>query len=448
MAVRSTRMMIDGGAEAAPVVKTKTAPDATPNPPQFGTATPWAQAVQAYIPPAPATSTTKPQSVFTPVKEIVDRYGTVVRVDAQGRDESGNIVFAGSDQSAVGGPANTSMIVDAGNGQTLNLTQAPISSGPTTARAILESMLRDAGIPSDMLQASVNYLEQLDQNGIDDPNDMIDIYMNNKTFTTKSGAVLNSPFYAKYTALGENVKNPATGKPYSAKDLFAWRTGVEDVISRYQLSDLFKGEDVLKKLVANNRSVKNLEEDAQAAVLAEVEADPNKLIALQKMGYLKAGQGLRNFYLNPDIGQQQLEKDKSAAAFATEAVRFATSGIQFNPERIKQIAAAYGNQPESAAALSANQLYTSIAETLQPTVARAGMYAERPSRMAQTMPSAREMVTGIQTELENEFIYKLESQLRKRTEEQNRRAFQGQAGTAIGAQGLLSQRGIGTAGLL
>lgn len=60
--------------------------------------------------------------VFTPVKEIVDRYGNVVAVDAQGRDESGLVVIAGPDQSAVGGPKNTSMIVDAGGGKTVDLT--------------------------------------------------------------------------------------------------------------------------------------------------------------------------------------------------------------------------------------------------------------------------------------------------------------------------------------
>lgn len=49
------------------------------------------------------------ETVFTPVKEIVDRYGDVVRVDAQGRDEFGNIVFAGTDQSKVGGSPNTSV---------------------------------------------------------------------------------------------------------------------------------------------------------------------------------------------------------------------------------------------------------------------------------------------------------------------------------------------------
>lgn len=51
----------------------------------------------------------KETTVFTPVKEIVDRYGDVVRVDNQGRDESGNIVFAGPDQSKVGGSPNTSV---------------------------------------------------------------------------------------------------------------------------------------------------------------------------------------------------------------------------------------------------------------------------------------------------------------------------------------------------
>lgn len=87
---------------------------------------------QAKANTAPAAPKIKETIVFTPVKKIVDRYGDVVPVDSQGRDESGMIVIAGPDQSKVGGPKNTSMIVDAGDGKTVDLTPLPPAGAGNT----------------------------------------------------------------------------------------------------------------------------------------------------------------------------------------------------------------------------------------------------------------------------------------------------------------------------
>lgn len=292
----------------------------------------------------------------------------------------------------------------------------------TTARAVLESMLRGAGIPTSILPTSVSFLEQLDANGID-IDTMLEIYMNNKTFTTKTGSVIESPFYKQFTALGEGVTDPDTGKPYTAKELMAWRLGIEKKTDQYGISQTYKTDDILKRLLKSNVSVTKFEENIQDANNAATAADPSKVAALIAMGYIKDVTGLKDFYMNVDIGQQTLEDNKRLGAFATEAIRAKSLGVGFDADRIKQVAAAYGSGlTEAQAAANANKLYQGVGESLLPTIALSGMY-ER------TGKTASEMATPLQTELENEILYAMPSERRKRLAEQNVRAFQGVSGT-------------------
>jgi len=141
------------------------------------------------------------------------------------------------------------------------------------------------------------------------------------------------------------------------------------------------------------------------------------------MGYLGADKGLRDFYLNPEIGQQQLEENRRTGAIATEALRYADKGILFDEARIKQIGAAYGNVTESAAQQKASALYQTVGESLQPTVSLVGIY-ERPTQ------TTGQMTGDIQKELENETLYAMPSERRKRVAEMNINEFQRQSGTA------------------
>lgn len=307
--------------------------------------------------------------------------------------------------------------------------------GSTTARSILEMYLRNAGIPQSIIPSSVSYLEALDEAGIKDEQTLIDLYMNNKNFTTKTGTVLNSPFYAKYTALGEGVINPNTDKPYTAKELFAFRLGMEDKVNQYGKSPLFVTDDNLKKFIKNGVSVDDFEKRIQQASLAAATADPAKVSALTKLGFIKDSKDLENFYLNPEIGQKQLEENQRVGAFATEAVRFAGKGINFDEARIRQISAMYGMQTETQAADSANKLYSGVAENLQQTVALAGMYDKTGLRAA-------EESKGVQTELENELLLATPADRRKRLEETNLRAFQGRSGGDQGSLGSRSTLGL------
>lgn len=311
----------------------------------------------------------------------------------------------------------------------------------TTARALLEAALRAEGIPNDIIQSSVAFLEALDNDGIDDVADMVSIYFNNKDFTTKSGTKLTSPFYQKYTSLAEGVTNPATGRPYTGKEMFAWRTGIEQKVDQYNLSAAFKTDDVLKKLAKSGRSVASFDELAQTAILAETEADPYKVAALRKLGYLGQDKGLRDFYLNPEIGQQQMEENRRIGAIATEALRYADKGILFDEARIKQIGAAYGDVTEAAAQQKAASLYQTVGESLKPMTTLAGIY-ERPTQ------TTTEMAPSIQKELENETLYSMPSERRKRLAGLNIAEFERQSGTLVGAQGNISLSKTSSAGMI
>lgn len=319
----------------------------------------------------------------------------------------------------------------------------PVVTEPTatTARALLEAALRAEGIPNDIIQSSVAFLEALDNDGIDDVADMVSIYFNNKDFTTKSGTKLTSPFYQRYTSLGEGVTNPATGRPYTGKEMFAWRTGIEQKVDQYNLSAAFKTDDVLKKLAKSGRSVASFDELAQTAILAETEADPFKVAALRKMKYLGQDKGLRDFYLNPEIGQQQLEENRRTGAIATEALRYADKGILFDEARIKQIGAAYGNVTEAAAQQKAAALYQTVGESLQPMVTLTGIY-ERPTK------TTTEMAPDIQKELENETLYSMPSERRKRVAGLNIAEFERRAGTLASGQGNISLSRSSTTGMI
>jgi hypothetical protein len=214
----------------------------------------------------------------------------------------------------------------------------------------------------------------------------------------------------------------------------AWRLGIEKKVDQYGVSQKYKTDDVLKKLIKNNKSVDKFEEGILLGNQAATAADPARVAALIAMGYIKDATGLKDFYMNEDIGQQQLEENKRIGAFATEAIRAKELGIQFDAERIKQIAAATGTTTEEDAANKALNLYQGVGANLRQTIAASGMY----ERTGQT---AAQSATPIQTELENELLYGMPSERRKRVAKMNDSAFQAQPGTYITSGGNASLKG-------
>ena len=214
----------------------------------------------------------------------------------------------------------------------------------------------------------------------------------------------------------------------------AWRLGIEQKVDQYGVSQKYKTDDVMKKLIKNNKSVDKFEEGILLGRQAATAADPVRVAALVKMGYIKDATGLTDFYMNEEIGQQQLEENKRIGAFATEALRAKDLGVQFDAGRIKQLVAATGVATEADAAEKALQLYQGVGANLRQTIAASGMY----ERTGQT---AAESATPIQTELENELLYGMPSERRKRLAQQNANAFQAQQGTYITSGGNVSLKG-------
>ena len=311
----------------------------------------------------------------------------------------------------------------------------------TTARATFEAMARAAGIPADMIPASVNFFEQLDKAGIDESK-FVDMFTDTASFTGKDGTVVESPFYKRFTALTAGKVNPETGMLYTGKEAFAWRLGIEQKVDDYGISKEYKTDDVLKRLATSGVSVDKFEQRIQTANAAATAADPARVQALIAMGYIKNATQLKDFYLNPDIGQRQLEENQRIGAFATEAIRAKELGVKFDAERIKQVAANYGNVDAATAEQQANALYQTVGSRLNQTIALTGIYDR-------TGKTSEEMATPIQTELENEILTGMPSQRRKRVSESNVRAFEAQSGTQITSGGLASLTGSKTiSGLL
>jgi hypothetical protein len=340
--------------------------------------------------------------------------------------------FAKSDAAAsalriadmVGGYVNTQgyVVAPSGAGGT-SPSQPKNDSTATTARSLLRASLADIGIPASMIDSSITFVQALIDDGMSEA-DAVQIYYNNKNFTTKKGSTVESPFYREFTSLGEGSMNPSTGRPYTPKELMATSLGIKDLVKSYGASDAFASQESLKKYISNNVSVKDLDERFMMAKIKTTEADPNYVNTLKQLGYISGAQDLMDFYADNTIGQNQLETNRKTAAFASEALKRAGSGVQFNAPQLKQLAAsqiatgASEGQIQSAAATG----FENIAQQLQPTVGLSNIFEGKNAGDAAT----------IQSELQAQEFQGVESDRQKRLKELGTRIMQGSAGTYQG----------------
>ena len=290
-----------------------------------------------------------------------------------------------------------------------------VNGGQTTNVDVLKSLLRGMGFTTSLIDSSADFLNRLLKDGLDYDN-AISIFLDSKEYTFKNGNKTTSPFYTAYGYLNEGLTTPK-----SASELFNAVEGYKEVVAKYALSDKYLTSDSLKKYVKNNVSVSELDERANAARLKAVNADKNYTDALMGLGYIKSPTDLTDFFLNPDIGKEALEQNRSTAAFSAEAIRRAQQGVTFDAERFKKITASLmglGLSEEKIAATAAEG-FEQIGEQLRPTQKLAGIYDR--------MPASE--INQIQQELESEQFLGTASQRRKRLAEQEVRAFQRSAGT-------------------
>ena len=259
---------------------------------------------------------------------------------------------------------------------------------------------------------------------------VLEVFLNNKDYTLKSGVKLTSPFYTEYGFLNDGLVVPK-----SANELFNAVEGYKEVVDKYSLSKKYLDKESLKLYTKNNVTAKDLAERANIATLKSVNQDPAYVEALQKLGYIATAADLKDFFMDPKIGQEQLNINRTTGAFAAEAIRRAQSGIQFNSERFKAIAQTMVEKgvSETEASTLAAQGFENIAAQLGTTTKLSGIYEnQRAATMGQ-----------VQSELEKEEFSGLESERRKRLKAQEEAAFKGTAGTTSG-----SLRGSNVLGLI
>lgn len=284
----------------------------------------------------------------------------------------------------------------------------------TTNVQVLKSILLAKGLPSDLVDDSVSFLQTLLKDGID-AESAISIYLNNKDFTTKGGTTVKSPFYTKY-----GFYNDALTEKYDASTLFNTVEGYKNVVNKYGVNPKFASTDYIQKYLKNKRSVADLDTYANTARLKAVSADPAYVRSLRAIGAINAEQDLTDFYMDPSVGTEVMKQNINTAAFTTEAIRRANMLAPLDVTRAKQIAAGLTAQglTEGQVSALASQGYETIAGTLEPLTKYSGIYEGAAAKPAKS----------IQEELEEEQFRGLESERRKRLAEQATRSFQGQSG--------------------
>lgn len=295
-----------------------------------------------------------------------------------------------------------------------------ITGTPSTSVEVLKAMLKGMGFTASLIDSSASYLNSLVKEGLDADN-AVQVFLNTKDYTLKNGTKLTSPFYTAYGYLNEGLVKPKT-----ASELFNAVEGYKELQVKYGFSDKYLSSESLKNYVKNNVTVLDLDERANAARLAAINADPAKTDALVKLGYISAATDLQDFYMDSKIGKEQLELNRNTGAFVAEAIRRAGSGLLVENMQIanyKKLAAELTAKgySEGQIAQLATTGFQNVAESLKPTVALSGIYEKTAGDQATT--------SLIQSELEQQEFMNMASLRRKKLAEQNVKAFQGTSGT-------------------
>jgi hypothetical protein len=335
----------------------------------------------------------------------------------------------GFDQSiidSINTKATTGNTNNAGNGNNGNgnnnaggtLTSVTDAAGPSTNITVLKSLLSSLGYSKTLVDSSTQYFMSLIAEGLDYDN-IVSLYTDAKDYTLKNGQKVTSPFYEQYGYLNEGLTQPK-----SASALFNFVEGTKNLIKSYNISSKFAEPDALKKYIANNVTVEKLDERIMSAKLRTITADPQYVNTLRQLKYINNSEDLTDFFLDPKIGEAQLEINRKTASFATEALRRADKGISFNADALTRNAATLISQGRSEAQIAdiANQGYETIAQTLQPSVGLSNIFEGANAANAQT----------IQTELEAEQFLGLESARRKKLKELGTNIFKQSTGMSTG----------------
>ena len=328
---------------------------------------------------------------------------------------TGNGAVVGGGDVVVGGGDNAVVVGDT----TIKKVTDP--TGPSTNITVLKSLLKGMGFNSSIIDSSTSFLMSLLAEDLDYDN-AVSIFLDSKDYTLKSGVKVTSPFYEQYGYLNEGMTNAK-----SASELYNFVEGSKGIIEKYGLSSKFLSQDSLKKYVKNNVTAKDLDERANAARLRAINADPAYVQSLKMLGYLGSSADLTDFYLDPAIGKEKLESNRSTGAFTAEALRRANAGIKTDREdmmRFERLTAGLQAKGLNEAQIgqAASEGFQNIANTLQSSVGLSNIFEGANAASTQT----------IQTELEAEQFQGTESERRKRLKELGTNIFKQSTGMSTG----------------
>ena len=288
----------------------------------------------------------------------------------------------------------------------------------TTNIQVLKSMLIATGLSAALVEGSTTFLQSLLKDGLNEEAS-VDIFLNSKEFTTKTGTVLTSPFYSAY-----GFYNEALTAKLSAADLFNTVEGYKSTQTKYAISDKFASKDYIQKYLKNKISVATLDSNANKARLAALNADPLVVSNLQQLGYIGINADLTDFYLDPNVGMEKMQQNFNTAALSYEAVRRSNTGITFNKANFEKLGAELTAQgyDEENAKYRASEVYNTIGQELRPTVSVSNIYEGANAGTSAT----------IQSELEQQEFNKMESLRIKKLKELETRSFQAEVGRYTG----------------
>jgi len=328
------------------------------------------------------------------------------------------------------------------NAQITAVPQAVYATEPdvrTTNIAVLKSLLKGQGFSSTLIDASATFLQKLLVEENLDYDNAVEVFLNSKDYSFSDGKTMVSPFYTEYGYLNEGLTNPK-----SARELYGAVEGYKGVVDTYKLSTKFLSSDSLKGYIKNNVTVADLAERANMSAMRSIETDPFQVEALRRQGFIGTSANLIDFYMDEKIGKEQLELNRQTGVFTAEALRRERAGVVASEAQLagfKQLTATLAAKGYSEAQISqlAATGFENISQTLDPLAKYAGIY----EKAGGTVESNAALKESLQTSLLGEEFVGTESQRRKRLEEQNLRAFQGQSGTTT-----TSLRGPGVSGLI
>lgn len=325
-------------------------------------------------------------------------------------------LYQNTGSTTPGGGAGGGAGANAGGGTT------SATGTPSTSVDVLKALLKSQGFSSNMLDSSTSYLNSLLKDDLDYDN-AVAIFLNTKEYTLKNGTKLTSPFYSEYGYLNEGLATPK-----EASELFNAVEGYKGIKQKYGLSDKFLSTESLKNYVKNNVTVLDLDERANTARLAAIQADPAKTDALIALGYIATKEGLQDFYLDSKIGKEQLEINRNTGAFVAEAIRRSKTGISTAPgqiEGMKALAASLTEKgyTEAQIAQLASTGFEEIGKTLEPLTKLENIYGVKADKEA------------IQKDLQKEEFLGMASELRARRKEQEELAFKRKSGTMGASRG-------------